>query len=189
VVERLRVRKNLVKPGGAASLDVGLANERALVEEARLGVTPWHAGPLGLVAEDHQHLLVAGVRDRGAIVNGAAFYDPVMDQGVLVTPDGNEVLVEIGTLHLKDTPGLSKLQRACLELAAGAYNDDRDLVSRWVVQRVLEAAEIGLRDGIDMPSWRGLLPRRPDAVWRALGDRWIMQPWGIGVDTSLGTLA
>ena len=125
----MRVRRNLVRMPSQArfralvkSKGVPAAEEAALRAEERAGILPWQATPEGLVAEDYVHLLLEGERSFKGILGGAAFYDPVGDEAVLVTPEGKEVLVEAGPLHLASR--LSGFLASCLDHVVTAYGDD-----------------------------------------------------------------
>lgn len=160
--------------------DVAVVNARALEDEARRGLLPWRAEAIGIVGEDRQHLLLEGVRSADAIVEGAKFYDPVGDEGVIVARvRRDQVLIEVGPLHLS---ALTPAQSECLRFTRTAYDEDHDLVSRLVIEHVLDAAATGMRSWLDSPSWRTVVPANSSYVWRALGERLIMQFWGAGVD-------
>ena len=188
----MRARKNLSRVPSKAdarltalarSRGVVVADESALQEEERRGVAPYQATPEGLVAEDYRHLLVSGQRSFAGVAQGAAFYDPVYDEAVVLTTDGKNVLVEIGTLHLADVLGSKRkrVQADSVRYAADAYGLNARVVSRWLVSKIKAGAELGLAEGIDSLSYRGLLPLKPDAIWRELAQHGVVQPWGIGI--------
>lgn len=170
---------------------VEAAEQEALAWEAQYGMRPWEATPSGLVGPDYAHVLLEGSREFGGIIDGASFYDPMRDEVVVVQPDESNLLVTIGPLHLeqalKSPDSWKKTLVDAVSLAINAYSaQGNGVVSQWLVLRVREAALGALAGALESPSWRGLLPRDPDVIWRELGKRWVMQPWGLGVSESLG---
>jgi hypothetical protein len=193
-----RIRRNLVRM--PSKLDANLraqavrsgvaeAERRALIEEQRTGIEPLKATPEGIVGEDYVHLLLAGERSFAGVAKGAAFYDPVIDEAVLIAPKGSEVLIEAGNLHLEDRLGDEKHRAAAMALdhLRQAYGEDAGVVSRWLVSLVNNLAGEALdQGGIAVPTWRILVPNDPMVIWRELGKRWVVQPWGLGIDVRLG---
>ncbi len=84
----------------ALDLDVVAAEVEALQVSEATGWKPWLATPSGLVGPDYAHVLLEGVRSFESLLDGAALYDPVRDEVVLVSSDDRETSVAIGSLNL-----------------------------------------------------------------------------------------
>lgn len=159
--------------------------------ELAAGLPAWRMTPSGLVGADYAHLLLIGDRSYGAVVHGVAMYDPVRDEAVVCEPDGSHVLVTIGSLNAGEvlrSIGLGHLADS-IELCVNSYSDEGPgVVSRELVESVREGALEALSQyGIQISSWSGLMKADPDTVWRQLGKRWVVQPWGLGThDEILG---
>lgn len=165
----------------AKTKGLAAAEDQALYEEQKRGIAPWQATPEGLVAEDYRHLLLDGIRSHSGIASAPSlFYDPVTDEAVTVELEKGDALVTVGPLHLELRLGSSPV-REYLLYARSAYGLEVGAVSRWLVGHVKRAATREVRQGIDTPSWRALMPAAADLLWRELADRWIVQPWGIGI--------
>ncbi len=162
---------------------IAAAEEQALAGEEERGVVPWAASPQGLVGEDSRHLLLEGKRSFEGITRGAILYDPVSDEGVIVTPKRDKVVIEIGPLLLEDdlTGKTRAVERHALEHLAATYADGLGgaPASRWLVSVVKKAALRNAKKyGMDVVSYRGELPKDPGAIWAELEARSIAQPWG-----------
>lgn len=173
----------------AKTRGVEAAEDAALSSEEKQGIVPWRATPSGLIGPDYAHVLLEGERNYDRIVDGAVLYDPNLDQVVLIEPDGNEVLVTVGTLSLDQAlsgRGWKKILGDAVALAINAYSDEGPgVASHWLVRRVREAALLVLHTEGHSVDWIGLLPRDPSVVWRQLGKRWIVEPWGLGTHDEL----
>jgi hypothetical protein len=143
--------------------------------------------PNGLVTEDFVHLLVSGERSHDAIVNGAVFYNPKLDDVFVIEQrDDGKVTVTKGNLdaatrHATDDERALLLMEA-VAYTANAYENSVEWVSSWTLDLVREAVRLLLEDGMTNIDWTVLLPGNPEAVWDFLGAKWLSQPWGSGID-------
>lgn len=169
----------------ALSKGVAAADQEALKSEARAGVRPVMVTHEGLEGADHKHMLVHGKRSFAGIVKGAAFYDPVMDEVAVVDPGPGGAWIKVGPLNLKDVLKSGRRSRwnkvllDSVEYAGKAPARYSPFVSNWLVRRVAEAAAEALGRSSLVGTHDSLVRLEPESIWRALGDSWVAQPWGI----------
>lgn len=139
----------------------------------------------GLLGIDRKHMLVSGTRSYTGVAQGAVFYDPIMDEVVIVRPEGNAAWVIVGPLEAKEilkTSRTSRWNRVLLdsiEYAKGAPDARVEVVSEWLVRRIAEGVLECLTRSTVSGAQASLVKRDPGSIWRALGNSWVVQPWGI----------
>ena len=137
----------------------------------------------GLLGVDRKHLLVRGSRTFNGIVKGAVFFDPIMSEVVAVQPDRGGISIFVGLLDVEELLTRRGPWNRVLVDAVGYASEapDRGVegVSHWLVRRVVEAAREAL-ERTDLSSARSwTVAADPASVWEALGESWVVQPWGI----------
>ena len=169
----------------ALSKGVSAADHEALKAEARAGVRPVMVTHEGLQGVDHKHMLVHGKRSFVGVADGAAFYDPVTDEVAMVVPHGDSAWVKVGPLEVRETlkggrgSRWNKVLLDSVEYASEAPDRGSPFISNWLVSRAAEAAAEAMQRTTVSGTHDALVRRDPEAIWRALGDSWVAQPWGI----------
>jgi len=146
-------------------------------------------GPNGIVAEDYVHQLIAGKRSFDAIVDGAVFYDPVLDELYGVEPEASGARLYKGYLNAVEVLAKSDVQRErevlcpAMLWVSEAYDRKMDRLSLWSIGLVIEGARaVFERNGLANIEWSVTTAAEPGAIWDALGSMWLSQPWGNGVN-------
>jgi hypothetical protein len=168
----------------ALSKGVPAAEASALKAEARSRMRPIRVSAEGLLGSDRKHLLVQGTRSFAGVAKGAVFYDPVMDEVALVVPQDGQAWIRVGPLEapeiLKGVRGpWPRVLRSAIEFASGAPDAGVEVVSHWLVRRIAEGVLLALQHTDVDGAQDSIVHQEPEAIWRALGAAWVVQPWGI----------
>jgi hypothetical protein len=165
----------------ALSKGVPAAERAALKDDKR----PLRVAADGIFGLDTKHLLVEGRRSFAAIGNGAVFYNPVLDEVAIVSPQGSSAWITVGPLEAMEIlKGLrrsrwNKVLQDAVQYASQAPDDGVEKISRWLASRIKEAVVECLQHTSVSGAHTILVKREPEAIWRGLGAAWVTQPWGI----------
>jgi hypothetical protein len=169
------------------------AAEREALKSSRARVRVTVEGLLGL---DRKHMLVSGTRSFAGVAQGAVFYDPIMDEVAIVRPQAEWAWVIVGPLEAREIlknarhSRWNKVLLDSIEYASGAPDAGVEFVSEWLVRRIAEGVTECLALSTPSGSQASLVKRDPEYIWRALGNAWVVQPWGIPLPPeALGGLA
>ena len=177
-----------------ADVVVAMADRTALDLERQYGVRSVTVTADGLVVGgDRRYLLVewSGSRedfDPGDILDGAGFWDPVEQIAVIVQPvPSGQVSVRQGTVDVgalaESECGWNRILAAAQRLLSGANDAGRKEVSRWVVDKAVEAfSDVRELYGLDvmLTDTNVEAPSEYDAVLEALGALGVTPGWWDG---------